>query len=191
MAAEELPDYTVVETIDDIEIRQYRPMILASVTVEGDRDEAVNKAFRILAGFIFGDNQSRGEIAMTAPVTQAPSEKIAMTAPVTQSAAAGARWRVDFMMPSKYTLETLPKPNDPRISITRTEPSRAVAIRFSGRITDANFEKHKRTLDAFVEGRGLVTDGAAQFAYYNGPFTPFFMRRNEVIYRLANGDGDS
>ena len=193
MAATENPDYTVVERIGDIEIRDYPPMILASATVGGDRQGAANRAFRILAGFIFGDNRAHGEIAMTAPVTQSRAEpvpqgspeKIAMTAPVTQAREEDGRWRVDFMMPSRYTLETLPAPTDPRVKITRMAPHRAAAIRFTGRLTDGNFDRALRALDDFVAARGLRTQGAARFAYYDGPFTPFFLRRNEVIYRLA------
>lgn len=185
MAAEETPDYVVIEKAGDIEIRNYPPMLLASVTVSGDRQEAANNAFQILAGFIFGGNQADDKIAMTAPVTQARSEKINMTAPVTQTSSGENKWRVDFMMPSKYSMQTLPKPNDPRISISETEPYRAVAISFSGRYTNTNFNMHQAELDAFINERGLLTEGPAQIAYYNGPFTPFFLRRNEIIYRMA------
>lgn len=195
LAAEETPDYTVVSVHDDIEIRNYPSMILASVTVSGDRSEAANKAFRILAGFIFGDNQSSDKIAMTAPVTQAPvgpneagdgnSEKIAMTAPVTQAATGDGQWRVDFMMPSQYTLETLPRPDDPRIEITQTQPYRAVAIRFTGRWTQSRLGKYQAELDGFMTAQGLTPMGPAQYAFYNGPFTPFFLRRNEIIYKLT------
>ncbi|MEO1252327.1 MAG: heme-binding protein [Pseudomonadota bacterium] len=187
MADEETPDYTVVEEVGDIEIRDYPPLLLASVTVTGERQEAAGKAFRILAAFIFGDNAADGKIAMTAPVTQTASEKIAMTAPVTQSAVGEGEWVVDFMMPSKYTMEKVPKPTDPRITLSTTEPYRAAAIRFSGLYTDGNFEKHREALEAFIEKRGLSVDGAPTIAYYNGPFTPFFLRRTEIIYRLATG----
>ncbi|MEM9618547.1 MAG: heme-binding protein [Pseudomonadota bacterium] len=185
MAADETPDYIVIEELNDIEIRDYPPMLLASVIVSGDRQEAANKAFQILAGFIFGDNQADDTIAMTAPVTQARSEKIDMTAPVTQASTGENEWRVDFMMPSKYSMESLPKPNDPRIAISETAPYRAVAISFSGRHTDKNFDKHQAELDALINERRLITEGPAQFAYYDGPFTAPFLRRNEIIYRLA------
>ena len=187
-ANEELPDYTVVEELgDNIEVRAYPPMLLAEVVVTGDRDEAANKAFRILADYIFGNNRSRDKVAMTAPVTQTESEKIAMTAPVTQSPEGSGAWTVSFMMPSKYTEETLPQPNNPDIAIRTTEPHKAIAIRFSGRITDRNMEKHKQRLAAMMTERGLKADGPAIYAYYNGPFTPFFLKRNEVIFYLAEG----
>ena len=185
MAEYETPDYAVAEAVDNIEIRDYAPMLLASVVVSGERQEAANKAFRILAGFIFGDNHGDAKVAMTAPVTLSQSEKIAMTAPVTQAAERDNQWRVDFMMPSEYTMETLPQPNDARIRIWEIAARRAVAIRFSGRYTDKNIEKHNAALDAFVERRGLKVEGPAEIAYYDAPFKPFFMRRNEIIYTLA------
>ncbi len=215
MAAEEIPDYVVEYVLaDDIEVRRYPLMLLAEVDVYGDRQEAATKAFRVLAGFIFGDNAPARKIDMTAPVTASAAqsdaaadepagdgegEKIAMTAPVTLSAeskngapenlggVAGERlWTVAFMMPSEYSLETLPAPSDPSIRIRLTDPYRAVAIRFSGRYTNENMEKHKGRLDAAIAETGLSTLGAPIVAYYNGPFTPFFMRRNEIQYRLAN-----
>ncbi|MEO1135075.1 MAG: heme-binding protein [Pseudomonadota bacterium] len=187
MAAEETPDYQVLETAaDNIEIRAYPPLLLAEVVVTGNRNEAANQAFRILAAFIFGENTPQEEIAMTAPVTQARAEKIAMTAPVTQEPAESGGWTVAFMMPSKYTLATLPKPTDPRIVIRETEPRKKIAIRFSGRMTDENMNKHRDRLRAYMDEQGLTPAGPATFAYYNGPFTPFFLRRNEVIYDLAD-----
>lgn len=187
--AEETPDYEVIETFEDnIEIRRYQPMLLAEVVVAGDRDDAANAAFRILADYIFGNNQRRDKIAMTAPVTQSASEsaseKIAMTAPVAQAKNADGEWTVSFMMPSKYDLETLPRPNDPRVMIREIEAHTAAAIRFSGRLVDENMEKHQARLEAFLAERGLKAEGPAAYAYYNGPMTPFFLRRNEVIYRL-------
>jgi hypothetical protein len=196
MASEELPKYEVVEREDDadIEIRTYAPMILAEVTVSGDRETAASRAFQILAGFIFGDNTSDAKMAMTAPVTQAPaapSEKIAMTAPVTQTPAGGNAgddqlWNVAFMMPSKYTIDTLPTPNDARIRIFETERRRAATIRFSGRWTQANMEKHAARLEAFLAEREMKTEGAPVYAFYDAPFKPFFLRRNEIIRYLAD-----
>lgn len=190
MAKTETPDYKMIETTDNnIEIRRYEPMIVAEVTVGGDRQEAASAAFRVLANFIFGDNEAQEDVAMTAPVVQereskGGSEKIAMTAPVVQAATDADEWRVAFIMPSKYDLETLPRPNDDRIRIERMPARRAAAIRFSGRLTDENFSKHEQELSVFLEGRGITAADGPVFAYYNGPFTPFFLRRNEVIYWL-------
>jgi hypothetical protein len=190
MAIEE-PKHRVLETIGKIELREYEPSIVAEVEVDGERSAAASQAFRILAGYIFGGNQGQNKIAMTAPVTQVPEsaskagEKIAMTAPVTQetlstaSTASGARWRVAFTMPSKYTLETLPKPNDERVKLRVTDPVKRVAIVFDGFSTDANLGTHREQLEAFVTKRGIKTKGEYSMAFYNDPFTLPWNRRNE------------
>ena len=187
--AEETPDYEVIETFEDnIEIRRYQPMLLAETVAAGDRSEAASAAFRILADYIFGNNQHRDKITITAPVAPsadgAASEKITMTAPVTQAGNTDGKWTVSFMMPSKYDLQTLPRPNNPKVVIRETQAHTAAAIRFSGPLVDGNMEKHRARLEAFLAERGLKTEGPAAYAYYNGPMTPFFLRRNEVIYRL-------
>ncbi len=187
MAIEE-PKHRVIETIGKIELRDYEPALLAEVEVGGERSSAANQAFRILAGYIFGGNQGQTKIAMTAPVTQVPEasasvgEKIAMTAPVTQEAVAvsgEALWRVAFMMPSKYTLETLPKPNDARIKFRVSEPVKRVAIVFDGFSTQSNLSEHRTQLESFVKQRGLKTKGEYTMAFYNDPFTLPWNRRNE------------
>ena len=124
MAIEE-PDYAVLTTSGDVEFRQYAPYLVAEVTVSGDG--ADSRAFRMLAGYIFGDN--------------ATGEKMAMTAPVETRGADHA-----FVMERKYTMDTLPKPVDERVQL-RQKPSRVVAVRqFSGRWSERNFEKHRRAL---------------------------------------------
>ena len=115
MAIEE-PRYEVLAKDGPFELRQYAPTIVAEVTVPGDRDAAVNAGFKALAGYIFGANVPKQKIEMTAPVTQEPGEKIAMTAPVTQQAK-GGEWIVRFVMPSSWTMKTLPKPVDPRVRL--------------------------------------------------------------------------
>jgi hypothetical protein len=184
----ELPKHRVLETVGAIELREYEPSLLAEVEMTGERGTAINAGFRVLAGYIFGGNQAQTKIAMTAPVTQAPepsekpSEKIAMTAPVTQEpvgAANESRWRVAFMMPSKYTLETLPIPNDPRVKFRVSEPIKRATIVFDGFSTQSNLETHRAKLEAFVKERGLKTRGEYQMAFYNDPFTLPWNRRNE------------
>jgi hypothetical protein len=187
MAIDE-PKHRVIESVGKIELRDYEPALLAEVEVGGERSAAANQGFRILAGYIFGGNQGQTKIAMTAPVTQVPElasnvgEKIAMTAPVTQEAiGAGGetRWRVAFMMPSKYTLETLPKPNDERIKFRVSDPVRRVAIVFDGFSSQSNLGAHREQLEAFVKERGLKTKGEYTMAFYNDPFTLPWNRRNE------------
>jgi hypothetical protein len=187
----EEPKHRVLETIGKIELREYAPSIVAEVEVDGERSAAASQAFRMLAGYIFGGNQGQNKIAMTAPVTQVPEsaskagEKIAMTASVMQetlsttSTASGARWRVAFTMPSKYTLETLPTPNDERVKLRATDPVKRVAIVFDGFSTEANLGTHREQLETFVTKRGLKTKGEYSMAFYNDPFTLPWNRRNE------------
>jgi SOUL heme-binding protein len=190
MAYEE-PKHRIIETIGAIQIREYAPTIVAAVEVEGDRSEAANKGFRALAGYIFGGNKSTQKIAMTTPVTQEPqatiSEKIAMTAPVTQnpvgSATTGAdgiqRWRVTFTMPSQYTLQALPKPNNEAVKLSVEPGEKRATIRFSGFSTVANLDTHRALLEAFVSERKLQTKGVYSVAFYDDPFTFPWNRRNE------------
>lgn len=182
----EKPNYTVVMSEDKFEVREYPPMMLAEVKVTGNRDQAANRGFRKLAAFIFGDNTPNAKIAMTAPVMQKPeSQKIAMTAPVVQTPDTDGKWTVNFMMPSEYSMETLPKPTDGDIRIFMSEPYRTVSIRFSGRSRMKNLNKHQAKLDEFVAAQGLKVIGGPEYAFYNAPFVPPFLRRNEVHYRLA------
>jgi SOUL heme-binding protein len=190
MAYEE-PKYRVIETVGAIEIREYAPTIVAEVEVEGDRSEAASKGFRALAGYIFGANKSTQKIAMTAPVTQeplpAPNEKIAMTAPVTQSpvGATGTavdglqRWRVTFTMPSQYTMETLPKPDNASVKLSVQPGEKRATIRFSGFSTVNNLATHRSQLEAFIGERKLQTSSPYTVAFYNDPFTLPWNRRNE------------
>jgi hypothetical protein len=189
--AHEQPEYTVESEHEGFEIRRYPPYLVAETRVEGEFGDAGGEAFRILAGFISGKNRSRAKIAMTSPVTNepAPSEKIAMTSPVVQEPAAppddgGAGWLYRFVMPSEYTRETLPEPTDPRIAI-REMPERRVAVRrFRGFWSEENFEKNDAKLRAALPGAGLEPAGETLYARYDPPFTPWFLRRNEVWVEL-------
>ena len=112
----ELPKYQLVDRSGNIEIRDYAPMIVAETQVSGDRRDAIRKGFRIIADYIFGNNTAAQKVPMTAPVTQMGSENIAMTAPVTQQGD-GNVWNVRFVMPSSYTIDTLPRPNNPAVGL--------------------------------------------------------------------------
>ena len=187
MAIEE-PGYETLVADEPYELRQYRPMIVAETFVEGDLSAASNAGFRRIADFIFGNNTSpRGageKIEMTAPVTAAPaSEKIAMTAPVTVEDT-GGRWRVHFVMPSKYTIATLPKPNDPAVAIREVPAAKVAVIRFSGLAGESNVAGKTADLMRWIESRGLRASGTPQLARYNPPWTLPFMRRNEVLVEV-------
>ena len=181
MASYESPRYEVLEKDGAFEIRQYAPYVVAQVKVLGERSDAANEAFRILAGYIFGKNETKGKLAMTSPVTQTQNEKIEMTIPVAQTSAAGF-WVVQFMMPTSYSLDTLPRPLDARIALLTEGSKKTVAIRFSGTWRERNLEKHKKKLLEYIQNKNIVVRGEAIYAFYNAPFMPPFFRRNEIAY---------
>jgi hypothetical protein len=177
MAIEE-PKYTALQTYEDFEVRRYEAYAVAETAVQAGFDDAGNDAFGILAGYIFGKNKGARKIEMTAPVTQTPA-KIAMTAPVTQSND-GGEVVVRFVMPSEWTLETLPEPLDPRVRL-REVPGRTVAvIRYSGFWSESRYREELAKLEAALQREGLRWIGEPVWARYNPPWTPWFLRRNEI-----------
>jgi hypothetical protein len=183
MAIEE-PKYEVIEKDGSFELRDYAPYLVAETQVDAGFEQAGNIAFQRLFRYISGSNTAEAKIAMTAPVTQSRGEKIAMTAPVTQ-AAAGKGYAVGFIVPSKYTLETVPRPLDPTIRIREVPGQRVAAWRYSGRWTTANYRENERKLREALESRGLRPLGEPVLARYNPPFMPWFLRRNEVLIPVA------
>ncbi|OGU17129.1 MAG: heme-binding protein [Geobacteraceae bacterium GWC2_53_11] len=180
MATEEAP-YTVIRTDDIFELREYAPQVLAEIIVDGDLEGAGNKAFRPLFRYISGDNKSRGKIAMTAPVSQEQQgEKIAMTAPVSQQSAQG-KWAVSFMMPASYTMENLPAPDDPNITLRQVPARRVAAVRYSGVWSEGNYLRYKQELENWITANRLKVIGDPVWARYNPPFTLWFLRRNEIL----------
>jgi len=173
--------YTVIEQNGAFELRQYSPHIVAETTVEGAFGQVGSEGFRRLADYINGENRTKQSIAMTAPVSQeAQSEKIAMTAPVGQEKS-GDRWRITFVMPSTYALDTLPEPIDSRIEI-KQEPARLMAaVRYSGTWSLKGYEENKARLLAWIEERGFRQIAEPVWARYNPPFMPWFLRRNEIL----------
>lgn len=186
MAAIEEPAFQTEREDGDFSVRRYAPMIVAETTVEGGLWGASNDGFRVIAGYIFGNNTAAGgeraKIAMTAPVTMEP-ERIAMTAPVTTEAAEG-RYRMHFVMPSRYTLETLPRPNDPRVALREVPPQRMAAVRFTGFTGEGRVAEKTAELLAWMKGAGLEAAGAPQLARYDPPWTLPFLRRNEILVPL-------
>jgi hypothetical protein len=181
----ETPSYAVSSKSGNLEVREYGPTIVAEATVAGERDKAMQRGFRIIADYIFGNNLSSTKVAMTAPVMQQPSEKIAMTAPVIQKAS-GKSWNVRFVMPSEYTMETLPKPVNPKVALIEVPAMRFAAIRFSGFAGQDSLDKNEAQLRAFMAERGLTATSAPQYAFYNAPWTLPFMRRNEVMIEVGD-----
>jgi hypothetical protein len=180
----EEPAYEVTRTIGEVEVRQYASYMAAEVLVAGSATEAGNQAFRILAGYIFGKNKGEKQLPMTAPVTQAAAPmRLEMTAPVTQSAAPGG-YLVQFVLPKGVTLATAPEPIDPRVTLRQVQPSRVAVIRFSGFWSDANYNKHLAELERALREAGVQWSGEPIYSRYNSPFTPWFLRRNEIWLQL-------
>lgn len=187
MSRVEQPSYSIVESWGDIELRDYPQLIAAEVEVPGERKQAINAGFRMIADYIFGNNAPRQKIAMTAPVTQQAGEKIAMTAPVSQQAA-GNIWRVRFFMPSNYTLETLPAPNNPNVKLIRIPAERVAAIKFSGAAAEDSISRHRKLLLERITQKGLTVHGEPTMAFYNPPWTLPFLRRNEILAKVSAQD---
>jgi len=184
----ETPDYTVIRKDKSIELRQYPAYIKAEVDITNSTyRNAIFKGFSLLAGYIFGDNTAVEKIAMTTPVQVSPSQKIAMTKPVTISG--DGNFTVAFIMPSAYTLETLPKPNDAAIRFVHVEPHTVAAIRFSGFYRERRATRAKQRLIAWLEKEGLESQGDFVVAGYNPPWVPWFLAHNEVMIQIEMGAG--
>jgi len=184
MATEE-PKYTVLASKEGIEYRQYEPYLVAETVIEGeaDRDTAANEGFRRLFSYISGDNSTRTSVAMTAPVQQTPSRKIDMTKPVQQTPAANG-WKVGFTVPGKFTESTVPRPTNAEVSIRAVPGQLMAVITYSGRWTDKNLKQHRDELLQKISSAGINPAGEVISAAYNAPFTPPFMRRNEVMIEV-------
>jgi hypothetical protein len=185
----ETPDYAVVQADGAFEVRDYPALVVAETTRPGARREALGTGFGPLARYIFAKERGGEKIAMTAPVTQqrpaGREETIAMTAPVTQSPTEDGEWSVRFIMPSGYSLETLPEPGTSEVRLMEIPARRRAAVRFSGSTDDAALAAQEAALRAWMAARGLMPEGPATYAYYNDPFTPGFLRRNEVMIDIA------
>jgi hypothetical protein len=183
MATEE-PKYVIEKKSDQFEIRKYSSIIVAETKTNSTFENAGNEAFRILAGYIFGNNQSKTKIAMTAPVSQqTSSEKIAMTAPVTQEKS-GETFLVQFTMPSSFTKDTLPLPNDPRVLIREIPERRFAVFRYSGTWSEERYLEKLKEFRSILKKENITTLGDPIFARYNPPFMPWFLRRNEIWIQL-------
>ena len=183
--ATEEPDFQVVRELPGVELRQYAAYAVAEVLVDGPADTAGNQAFPILAGYIFGKNKGERKFAMTAPVTLAAAPvKLEMTAPVTQTTTAGG-FLVQFVLPKGVTAASAPEPLDPRIQLRDVPPRQVAAIRYSGFWSTSNDSEHLALLQAALRTAGVAWEGEAVYSRYNAPFTPWFLRRNEVWLQVA------
>lgn len=184
MSTEE-PKYDITNSFEKFELRAYEPMIIAETYVEGDMDEATRSGFKLIADYIFGNNLSNSgtnqNIDMTVPVTiKSNSEKISMTAPVGVQES-GDSWRVHFVMPSQYTLDTLPKPNNNAVALRQIPSQNFAVIRFSGFTSEEKKSKKTAELLAWLATKKIRPLGTPQLARYNPPWTLPFLRRNEIL----------
>ncbi len=188
MAIEE-PEFEIVAKHESYEVRAYAPYVVAEVLVAGDFKDAGNEAFRILADYIFGNNTGDAKMSMTAPVESRVEDegtKMAMTAPVLSTdAEEGAQsYRYAFVMERKYTLESVPKPRDERITLRQIPPRTVAVRRYSGFWSEANYEENRNALIDDLQRDGVRIVGKPYLARYNPPFMPWFLRRNEVIVEI-------
>ena len=179
----EQAEYIVLKNERDYEVREYKARIVAQTTVEGSYDESLNKGFTIIAGYIFGGNTAQQKIAMTAPVTQQNSEKVAMTAPVLASLEGNSRV-ISFVMPSSYTLQTLPVPNDARVILKELPSQKIAVIGFSWFRSETRVQLMQKTLLESLTRDGVQIVGVPSYAGYNAPWTPPWMNRNEVLVEI-------
>ena len=181
----EEPEFQIVRSLPDIEVRQYAAYTVAEVLVAGPQGDAGNQAFPILAGYIFGKNKGERRFAMTAPVTQAAVPvKLEMTAPVTQTATP-AGYLVQFVLPKGVTVANAPEPLDARVQLREVPPTQVAVIRYSGFWSESNDSEHLSKLQTALRSAGLTWAGEPVYSRYNAPFTPWFMRRNEIWLQLA------
>ncbi|HML04463.1 MAG TPA: heme-binding protein [Methanobacterium sp.] len=194
--------YEVEKKEGDFEIRRYVAHVMAHVDVEASFDDAMGIGFRILANYIFGGNRKRSKIEMTVPVEEERkgSEKIPMTAPVTEETlkdsekikmttpvteeATGNIHRISFVMPSKYTLETLPEPEDNRIKFEEVKEEKMAALRFKGRVKEKLALEKIREMKDLLQKHNIEPKSNYIVAQYNNPAVPGFLRRNEILVEI-------
>ena len=173
----ETPVYTVKNSTASFEVRQYKPLVIAEITTVGERKEAINEGFMILAGYIFGKNDKELKLPMTTPVGQYGLSEDKDN----------DQWVTEFIMPKGYTKETLPKPTNANIRFIDLPASTWAVFQFSGNPTTAELKKRSDDLKAALKATGMPTVMAGIpvcYAFYNPPFTPWFLRRNEVMIRV-------
>jgi len=187
----EEPAFEILKKSAEFELRSYQTMVVAEVVVQGDIAAAGKEGSRLVKDYIFregaqetaaADQKGRGAISMTVPVTmEKVPAKILMTLPVTMESTAGSGYRLHFVMPSKYTMQTLPKPADPRVTLREVPAQKVAAIRFSKFSTEATIAAQTTLLKEWIAQQGLKAVGKPQFARYDPPFVPPLLRRSEIL----------
>lgn len=190
----EVPDHTVIKSEDAFELREYEPMIVAEVTHSGSRQQASSRSFRRLAAYIFAQDRPEGgeKIEMTSPVLQDrvdQNEKIAMTSPVLQDETEADTWRMRFVMPSKFTMESLPTPPED-ITLSSVPARRVAAVKFSGNGIANDLADMEKLLSDWIASQNLTPKGDFEYAFYDAPMVPGPLRRNEVLIEVAEDAAD-
>ncbi|MBT6120820.1 heme-binding protein [bacterium] len=175
----ESPNYAVLLKKKHFELRRYDSFIVAEVSVEGDYKSSINQGFRILAGYIFGGNLANQSIKMTAPVTETSSEKIKMTAPVTETTD-GKSHLINFTMPRKYTLETLPVPQDKSINFRLLPTRNIAATSFTWYASPKRVKAKKESLSKRVKEAGFKIKGEPTYAGFTAPFSFPLLMKHEI-----------
>ncbi len=170
--ANEEPDYTIIKTDGAIEFRQYKNFLTASIETEGERKEAISKGFRILFKYISGENKNKKNISMTIPVMQKSS--------------GGNKWNISFVVPKKFELKDVPQPDNRNIQIKNNSDLKVIAITFSGLFSDGNIQENETKLRNYIKEKGIKIEEPVIYAGYNAPWTPWFLKRNEVMFKLVN-----
>lgn len=178
----EKPAYVVLEQRDGYEIREYAAYTVAETTVGGPRSTAMRSGFRLIADYIFGNNTSKTSIAMTAPVLEQPaSEKISMTTPVLSSSDDTSERTIAFVLPSTYTLDTLPTPNNPAVTLREVPAHKVAALTFTWYVTANRIAAKEAALLSFLNRDHVVVTGGPQVAQYNPPLSMPLVLRNEIL----------
>jgi effector-binding domain-containing protein len=175
------PPYTLLKKEGLIEIRLYSSFLMAEVEVKGNRQEAIQAGFRILADYIFGKNEGQQKIAMTAPVMQEVDKLSTITPGQKEN---GSAWHIRFVMPSSYSMDTLSKPINKAITIIRVPNKKYAVIKFKGSSSQANLDKHETLLRNYIAKHQLVVSGEAIYAFYNPPWILPIFRRNEIFLEI-------
>lgn len=176
---EEQP-YDVIGNHPGFELRRYPDHVVAETRTQGSFEGVGNTAFRHLVGYIGGRNSRSEKVAMTAPVVQEADSGAA-----SEPASGPGRYVVGFVMPAGFELDGAPEPTDPLVQLRRVPAQTAAVLRFSGRWSRGRYQEHARRLQAAVEAAGLTPAGPMRFARYDPPWTPWFLRRNEVVLPVA------
>ncbi len=171
MSFENPATYQVISSNEEVEIRQYEPIIVGWVNIKREHEDVVNKGFPILFKYISGNNSTEQKLEMTAPVLQEGN---------------GEKWRLGFIIPAQYTIETVPKPNDDRLKIELIPSKKLISLKFSGGNTNRNMNRHQEILAEYIEANNIKTVGNFTFAYYDAPWTLPFLRHNEVLIEIEN-----